>query len=102
MRLYLLTLGMIDMDRRVTMPASPPGERVQLPVPGYLIRGDGTTILVDTGMSREGLAGAGDFGGRLRPLGAGGAYGVGRLAGVGVRAGDGPHVAAPRFPLAHP
>src|SRR5437764_12681178 len=96
MRLYLLTLGMIDMDRRVTMPASPPGERVQLPVPGYLIRGEGATILVDTGMSREVLAGAVDFGGRMRPIDTGGAYVVDRLAGLGVRPGAVTHgVATP-------
>jgi N-acyl homoserine lactone hydrolase len=101
MRLYLLTLGMIDMDRRVTMPASPPGERIQLPVPGYLIRGDGATILVDTGMSREVLAGAVDFGGRMRPIETDGAYVVDRLAELGVRPADVTHVVATHFHFDH-
>ena len=58
MRLYLLELGQIDMDRRVIMPASPPGERIVLPIPGYLIRDGGALVLIDTGMPRAVLAGA--------------------------------------------
>ena len=102
MRLYVLDLGGIDMDRRVIMPASPPGERLRLPVPGYLIRADGgATVLVDTGMSREVLSGAIDLGERMRPVDTAGASAVERLATLGVRPADITHVVASHFHFDH-
>ncbi|HET8632382.1 MAG TPA: N-acyl homoserine lactonase family protein [Thermomicrobiales bacterium] len=102
MRLYFLDLGTLDMDRRVIMPASPPGERIRLPVPGYLIQpGDGSTILVDTGMGRDVLAGEVDFGGRMHPVDSAGAYVVDRLAALGLSPEDITTVVATHFHFDH-
>ncbi len=102
MRLYLLDLGAIDMDRRVIMPASPPGKRILVPVPGYLIRtANGDAVLIDTGMSREVLSGAVDLGERLRPVGGDGAHVVARLAALGLRPEDITHVVATHFHFDH-
>ena len=102
MRLYFLDLGTLDMDRTVIMPASPPGERIRLPVPGYLIRADdGATILVDTGMGRDVLAGEVDFGGRMFPVDSAGAYVVDRLAALGLRPDDITTVVATHFHFDH-
>ncbi len=102
MRLYLLDLGGIDMDRRVIMPASPPGARIRLPVPAYLIRGDdGTTVLVDSGMSREVLSGAVNLGERMRPVDTAGAFVVDRLASLGVSPDQITYVVATHFHFDH-
>ena len=95
MRLYLLDLGAIDMDRRVIMPASAPGVRFHLPVPGFLIRTDsGATILIDTGMPREFLTTAPVPGARMRPACGPDAYVVDRLHDLGLRPADVTHVVA--------
>ena len=101
MRLYLLELGRIDMDRRVIMPASPPGERIVLPVPGYLIQTDEATILIDTGMPRAVLAGTDDIGPLMRPLGGEGAHVTAQLAAIGVTPAAITHVVATHFHFDH-
>src|SRR5215217_9359157 len=55
MRLCLIGLGSLNVDKgRVLMPGSGTGERVNVPVAGYLIEtGDGIRILVDTGVHRK-------------------------------------------------
>jgi len=55
MRLCLIGLGSLNVDKgRVLTPGSGTGERVNVPVAGYLIEtGDGIRILVDTGVHRK-------------------------------------------------
>lgn len=55
MRLYLLDLGRCDVDKgRVLTPGSGEGERVVIPIVGYLIEtDDGQRILVDSGMHKK-------------------------------------------------
>lgn len=55
MKLYLLDLGHCNVDKgRVLTPGSGEGERVIIPVVGYLIEtDDGQRVLVDTGMHRK-------------------------------------------------
>ena len=101
MRLYLLELGQIDMDRRVIMPASPPGERILLPVPGYLIQTGPALILVDTGMPRAVLAGADDIGPLMRPRGGEEAHVISRLAALGISPEAITHVVATHFHFDH-
>jgi N-acyl homoserine lactone hydrolase len=101
MRLYLLELGQIDMDRRVIMPASPPGERLVLPVPGYLIQDGAATVLIDTGMPRAVLAGAEGIGPLMRPRGGEEAHVVSRLAALGVSPEAVTHVVATHFHFDH-
>ena len=101
MRLYLLELGQIEMDRRVIMPASPPGERILLPVPGYVIQAEAALILVDTGMPRAVLAGADDIGPLMRPRGGEEAHVTSRLAALGISPGAITHVVATHFHFDH-
>jgi len=101
MRLYLLELGQIDMDRRVIMPASPPGERIVLPIPGYLIQDGSTMILVDTGMPRALLAGAEDVGPMMIPRGGEAVHVTSRLAALGVSPEAITHVVATHFHFDH-
>ena len=55
MKLYLLNLGKCDVDKgRVLTPGSGVGERIIIPIVGYLIEtDDGQRILVDSGMHRK-------------------------------------------------
>ncbi len=106
LQLTLLDLGNLDMDRRVIMPASGPGGRIRIPVPGYLIRaGDpaagGATVLIDTGMPRAVLSGAEDLGPWMRPVDTDGAYVVDRLAELGLHPDDVSHVVATHFHFDH-
>jgi N-acyl homoserine lactone hydrolase len=101
MRLYLLELGQIDMDRRVIMPANPPGERIVLPIPGYLIQDGSTMILVDTGMPRTVLAGAEDVGPMMIPRGGEAVHVTSRLAALGVSPEAITHVVATHFHFDH-
>jgi N-acyl homoserine lactone hydrolase len=50
MKLYLLSSGLLDADRSVIHPGDDSGRRVTLPVPMYLLEGDGKHILIDTGV----------------------------------------------------
>jgi N-acyl homoserine lactone hydrolase len=54
-KLYLLDLGHCDVDKgRVLTPGSGEGERVIIPIVGYLIEtDDGQHVLIDTGMHRK-------------------------------------------------
>ena len=101
MRLYRLQLGRIDMDRRVIMPASPPGERIVLPIPGYLIQSDDATILVDTGMPRAILDGTDELGPLMRPLGGAGVHVTAQLAAIGIAPAMVTHVVATHFHFDH-
>ena len=101
MRLYLLELGRIDMDRRVIMPASAPGERIVVPVPAYLVRTDDATILIDTGMPRAVLVGTDDIGPLMRPLGGEEAHATARLAALGIAPDEVTHVVATHFHFDH-
>lgn len=102
MRLYFLELGRIDMDQRVIMPASPPGPRLTVPVPAYLLRLDtGETVLIDSGMPRDVLDETAGFGERMRPLGGTAVYVTERLAALGVRPDDVTHVVATHFHFDH-
>jgi N-acyl homoserine lactone hydrolase len=101
MRLYLLEHGQIDMDRRVIMPGSAPGERIVIPVPGYLIQADGALVLVDTGMPRAVLAGADDIGPLMRPRGGMDAHVTARLAALGISPEAITHVVATHFHFDH-
>jgi N-acyl homoserine lactone hydrolase len=58
MKLYLLDLGHVDVDRGMVLtPGSGVGERVVCPIVGYLIEtDDGQRILVDSGMHRKHIA----------------------------------------------
>jgi N-acyl homoserine lactone hydrolase len=89
------------MDRRVIMPASPPGERILLPVPGYVIQAEAALILVDTGMPRAVLAGADDIGPLMRPRGGEEAHVTSRLAALGISPGAITHVVATHFHFDH-
>lgn len=55
MKLYLINLGYCDVDKgRVLTPGSGVGERIIIPIVGYLIEtDDGQRILVDSGMHRK-------------------------------------------------
>jgi len=101
MRLYLLELGQIDMDRRVIMPASPPGERIVLPIPGYLIQDGSTLILVDTGMPRAVLVGADSVGPMMIPRGGEAVHVTSRLAALGISPEAITHVVATHFHFDH-
>lgn len=101
MRLYLLELGQIDMDRRVIMPASPPGERIVLPIPGYLIQDGSTLILVDTGMPRAVLVGAESVGPLMIPRGGEAVHVTSRLAALGISPESITHVVATHFHFDH-
>lgn len=101
MRLYCIETGRIDMDRRVIMPTSPPGERIVLPVPTFLIQTGAATVLIDTGMSRDALDGTLDLRPRMVPLGGDDAYITNRLATIGVRPADVTHVIATHFHFDH-
>ncbi len=58
MRLYILDLGRCDVDKgAVLTPGSSDGTRIFIPIVAYLIQtGDGTNVLVDTGMHRKHIA----------------------------------------------
>lgn len=58
MKLYLLNLGHCDADKGVVLtPGSGVGERIIIPIVGYLIEtDDGQHILIDTGMHRKHIA----------------------------------------------
>jgi N-acyl homoserine lactone hydrolase len=58
MKLYLINLGYCDVDKGVVLtPSSGVGERVVIPIVGYLIETDGgQRILVDSGMHRKHVA----------------------------------------------
>lgn len=101
MRLYLLELGQIDMDRRVIMPASPPGERIVLPIPGYLIQNGPMLILIDTGMPRAVLAGAESVGPMMIPRGGEAVHVTSRLAALGISPEAITHVVATHFHFDH-
>ena len=49
-RLYLLTCGALDLDQTVLTPGRGAGGRVRIPIPAYLLKIEGRTILFDTGM----------------------------------------------------
>ncbi|MEA2512789.1 MAG: N-acyl homoserine lactone hydrolase [Thermomicrobiales bacterium] len=55
MKLYLLNFGYCDVDKGMVLtPGSGVGERITIPIVGYLIEtDDGQHILVDTGMHRK-------------------------------------------------
>jgi N-acyl homoserine lactone hydrolase len=55
MKLYLLNLGHCDADKGMVLtPGSGVGERIVIPIVGYLIEtDDGQHILIDTGMHRK-------------------------------------------------
>lgn len=50
MRLYALTCGEIDADQSGLTPGRGAGTRMRIPIPAYLVRAGGQTILFDTGM----------------------------------------------------
>jgi N-acyl homoserine lactone hydrolase len=58
MKLYLLNLGHCDVDKGVVLtPGSGVGERIVIPIVGYLVETDeGQHILIDTGMHRKHIA----------------------------------------------
>ena len=58
MKLYLLNLGHCDADKGMVLtPGSGVGERIVIPIVGYLIEtDDGQHILIDTGMHRKHIA----------------------------------------------
>ena len=101
MRLYMLELGLIDMDQRMIMPASPPGQRIVIPVPGYLIRAGDATILVDTGIPRAILAGQEPISPLMRPASGEEAHVTARLAALGVAPEAITHVVATHFHFDH-
>ena len=102
MRLYLFDLGWLDLDRRVIMPAGPPGQRLLIPVPAYLIdAGEDGLVLVDTGISRAVLAGDHQFGGVIRPVETQGAFVTDRLAALGIEPSRVTHVVATHFHFDH-
>ena len=101
MRLYLLELGQIDMDRRVIMPASPPDQRIVIPVSGYLLQTGDATILVDSGISRALLAGTEVLSPLMRPLGGEEGHVTARLAAIGVAPETITHVVATHFHFDH-
>ncbi len=76
MRLYFLNLGRCDVDKgRVLTPGSGEGQRVIIPIVGYLIEtDDGRRILVDSGMHRmhiedpDATFGGTPFGEALTPI----------------------------------
>jgi N-acyl homoserine lactone hydrolase len=54
-KLYLLNLGHCNVDKGVVLtPGSGVGERIQIPIVGYLVEtDDGRHVLIDTGMHRK-------------------------------------------------
>lgn len=58
MKLYLLNFGYCDVDKGMVLtPGSGVGERIKIPIVGYLIEtDDGRHVLVDTGMHRKHIA----------------------------------------------
>lgn len=101
MRLYMLELGQLDIDRRVIMPGSPPDHRITIPVPGYLIRTDDATILIDTGIPRAILAGTEPLNPLMRLLNGEEAHVTARLAAIGVAPETVTHVVATHFHFDH-
>ena len=101
MRLYALEYGQIDMDRRVIMPADRSGERIVVPVPGYLIQSGDATILVDTGMPRDILRDSAPLAPRMRALGGEAAHAVETLARLGFRPADLTQIVATHFHFDH-
>jgi N-acyl homoserine lactone hydrolase len=75
-KLYLINLGYCDVDKgRVLTPGSGVGERIIIPIVGYVIEtGDGKHILVDSGMHRKHITqpdatfGGTEFGNYLTPI----------------------------------
>ncbi|MDP9363705.1 MAG: N-acyl homoserine lactonase family protein [Chloroflexota bacterium] len=96
MRLYLLDLGRCDVDKgRVLTPGSGEGERVVIPIVGYLIEADdGRRILVDSGMHKKHVEdpdatfGGTPFGEALTPIMRPEDDVVHRLAELGLGVGD--------------
>jgi N-acyl homoserine lactone hydrolase len=92
MRLYFLDLGKCDVDKgRVLTPGSGEGERVVIPIVGYLIEtDDGQRILVDSGMHKKHVEhpdatfGGTPFGEALTPIMRQEDYVVNRLAELGL------------------
>ncbi|CAA9588007.1 MAG: hypothetical protein AVDCRST_MAG18-4274 [uncultured Thermomicrobiales bacterium] len=101
MRLYALELGRIDMDQRVIMPASPPGQRITIPVPGYLIQTGDATILVDTGMPRAILRDSTPIAPWMRALGGEEAHATAAIARLGLAPSDLTHIVATHFHFDH-
>ena len=96
MRLSLLDLGACDVDKgRVLTPGSGDGERVIIPIVGYLIEtDDGQRILVDSGMHHKHVEhpdatfGGTPFGEALTPVMRREDYVINRLAELGLDASD--------------
>ena len=101
MRLYCIETGRIDMDRQVIMPASPPGERIVIPIPTFVIQTNEASSLVDTGMSHTALDGTLDLRPRMVPLGGEAAYITNRLSAIGLAPADITHVIATHFHFDH-
>jgi N-acyl homoserine lactone hydrolase len=101
MRVFALEYGQIDMDQRVIMPASEAGQRITVPVPGYLIETDDARILVDTGMPRAILQDGSSLAPWMRPLGGEAAHAKETIARLGLAVSDLTHVVATHFHFDH-
>ncbi len=101
MRLYALEYGQIDMDQRVIMPASAAGQRMVVPVPGYLIQTSEATILVDTGMPRAILQDGSVLAPWMRPLGGEAAHARETIARLGLAPSDLTQIVATHFHFDH-
>lgn len=102
MNVYPLELGKVDLDQRVIMPASPPGARITVPVPAYLIELDGgQRVLIDTGMPLEALRAPETLGERMRPVGGEPAYVATVLDGLGFPPATIGYVVATHFHFDH-
>lgn len=96
MKLYLLDLGRCDADKgRVLTPGSGEGERVVIPIVGYLIEtDDGQRVLVDSGMHTKHVENPGatfggtPFGEVLTPIMRPDDYVVNRLSEIGLGVDD--------------
>lgn len=101
MQLFVLDFGQIDMDLRVIMPASQPGQRQLAPVPGYLIRTADATILVDTGMPRAILRDSSSIAPWMRAIGGEDAHATAVLHRLGVAPTDLTQIVTTHFHFDH-
>ncbi len=101
MRLTMLDFGQIDMDLRVIMPASAPGQRTIVPVPGYLLQTADATILIDTGMPRAILRDSSSIAPWMRALGGEAAHATAALARLGLAPHDLTQIVATHFHFDH-
>lgn len=95
-QLYVLTCGEIDIIEESLIPSRRDGRRLRIPIPAYVLRLDGRTVLFDTGMTDVSYSGnpralAEDGEGDppwAVPMGGAESSIVGQLAAIGLRPQD--------------